>query len=150
MRWFITTFNVDYQDMNASINLFPLLAMKPLPMPLKRWYNKFNRGRHFLTDEFRKGSPKSVVHSKKKKKKDASIKIKRISFIYQQNNFTVKKLICKMQNENSFFIRFLLFWHRVSLFLFYPINIINVGYKKPQKMGKGKCFGHIWGPSSVP
>ena len=28
---------------------------------MKRWYNKFNRGRHSLTDEFRKGHPKSVV-----------------------------------------------------------------------------------------
>ena len=32
--WFITTFDVDYQEKNASINLFPLLAMKPHPMPL--------------------------------------------------------------------------------------------------------------------
>ena len=28
---------------------------------LKRWYNEFNRRRHSLTDEFRKGRPKSVV-----------------------------------------------------------------------------------------
>ena len=27
-------FDVDYQHKNASINLFPLLAMKPHPMPL--------------------------------------------------------------------------------------------------------------------
>ena len=33
------------------------------------------------------------------------------------------------------FIHFLLFCHRVSFFLFYPIKIINVGYKKPQKRG---------------
>ena len=33
------------------------------------------------------------------------------------------------------FIRFLLFWHIVSLFLYYPINIINVGYKKTTKKG---------------
>ena len=30
------------------------------------------------------------------------IEIKQIYFIYQQNRFTVKKLTCKMQNENSF------------------------------------------------
>ena len=28
---------------------------------VKRWYNEFNRGRHSLTGEFRKGRPKSVV-----------------------------------------------------------------------------------------
>ena len=28
---------------------------------MKRWYNEFNRGRHSLTDEFRKYRPKSVV-----------------------------------------------------------------------------------------
>ena len=28
---------------------------------VKRWYNDFIRGRHSLTDEFRKGRPKSVV-----------------------------------------------------------------------------------------
>ena len=28
---------------------------------VKRWYNEFNRGRHSLTDEFRKGRSKSVV-----------------------------------------------------------------------------------------
>ena len=28
---------------------------------MKRWYNEFNRGRHPLTDEFRKGRQKSVV-----------------------------------------------------------------------------------------
>ena len=28
---------------------------------MKRWYNEFNLGRHSLTDEFRKGRPKSVV-----------------------------------------------------------------------------------------
>ena len=28
---------------------------------MKRWYNEFNRGRHSLTDQFRKGRPKSVV-----------------------------------------------------------------------------------------
>ena len=40
---------------------------------------------------------------------NASIEIKKIYFIYQQNLFTVKKLICKMQNENSFtYKRFLL------------------------------------------
>ena len=33
---------------------------------------------------------------------NASIEIKHISFFYEQNSFTVKKLICKMQNENSF------------------------------------------------
>ena len=30
---------------------------------VKRWYNDFNRGRHSLTDEFRKGRPKSVVET---------------------------------------------------------------------------------------
>ena len=38
------------------------------------------------------------------------------------------------------FIRFWLFWHRVSLFLFYPINIINVDYKKPQKRAERQTF----------
>ena len=33
------------------------------------------------------------------------------------------------------FVLFMLFWHWVSLFLFDHINIINVGYKKPQKKG---------------
>ena len=33
---------------------------------------------------------------------NASIEIKQISFNYQQNRFTVKKLICKMKNENNF------------------------------------------------
>ena len=33
---------------------------------------------------------------------NASIEIMQISFVYQQNRFTVKKLICKLQNENSF------------------------------------------------
>ena len=28
---------------------------------VKCWYNEFNHGRHSLTDEFRKGRPKSVV-----------------------------------------------------------------------------------------
>ena len=28
---------------------------------VKRWYNKFNRSHHALTDEFRKGRPKLVV-----------------------------------------------------------------------------------------
>ena len=32
---------------------------------------------------------------------NASIEIKQISFVYQQNRFTVKKLICKVQNKNS-------------------------------------------------
>ena len=30
---------------------------------VKRWYHEFNRGRHVLTDEFRKDRPKSVVGS---------------------------------------------------------------------------------------
>ena len=30
---------------------------------VKRWYNEFNRGRHSLTDEFRKDRPKSVFGS---------------------------------------------------------------------------------------
>ena len=33
---------------------------------------------------------------------NASIEIKQIYFVYHQNRFTVKKPICKMQNENSF------------------------------------------------
>ena len=33
---------------------------------------------------------------------NASIEIKQISFIYQQNRFTVNKLIYTMQNKNSF------------------------------------------------
>ena len=33
---------------------------------------------------------------------NASIEIKHISFAYQQNRFTDKECICKMQNENSF------------------------------------------------
>ena len=33
---------------------------------------------------------------------NASIEIKQISFVYQQNRFNVDKLTCKMQNENSF------------------------------------------------
>ena len=33
---------------------------------------------------------------------NGSIEIKQISFTYQQNRFTVKKLICKMQNGISF------------------------------------------------
>ena len=33
---------------------------------------------------------------------NASIEIKQISVVYQQNRFSVKKLICKMQSENSF------------------------------------------------
>ena len=28
---------------------------------VKRWYNEFNRGRHLLTDKFRKGLSKSVA-----------------------------------------------------------------------------------------
>ena len=32
---------------------------------------------------------------------NASIEVKQISFIYQQNRFTVKKLIGKMQDENT-------------------------------------------------
>ena len=32
---------------------------------------------------------------------NAYIEIKHISFIYQQNRFTVRKLTCKMINENS-------------------------------------------------
>ena len=31
---------------------------------VKRWYNEFNRGHHSLTDEFRKGCPKSVAGPK--------------------------------------------------------------------------------------
>ena len=34
--------------------------------------------------------------------RNASIEIKQISFVYQQVRFTVKKLICKIQNENRF------------------------------------------------
>ena len=33
---------------------------------------------------------------------NASIEVKKISFVYKQNRFTVKKLICKLQNENNF------------------------------------------------
>ena len=33
----------------------------PFYATVERWYNEFNRGRHSLTDEFRKGRPKSVV-----------------------------------------------------------------------------------------
>ena len=32
---------------------------------MKRWYNEFNRGRHLLNDEFRKGRTKSVVKPEK-------------------------------------------------------------------------------------
>ena len=47
---------------------------------------------------------------------DTSIEIKQISLVYQQNRFTLKKLICKMQNENSFTDkRFLLTLERNSL-----------------------------------
>ena len=61
MRFFITPFDVDNQDKNASINLFQLLAIKPYPMPLWNAGNEFNRGSHSVTAEIRKGRPKSVV-----------------------------------------------------------------------------------------
>ena len=32
----------------------------PFYVTVKRWYNEFNRGRHSLTDEFRKGRLKLV------------------------------------------------------------------------------------------
>ena len=32
---------------------------------VKSWYNEFNRGRHSLTDEFRKDRPKSVIQPEK-------------------------------------------------------------------------------------
>ena len=44
---------------------------------------------------------KSLLIVKLRSFQNASIEIKQISFIYQQNRFTLKKLICKMQNENS-------------------------------------------------
>ena len=57
VRWFITTFNVDFQGKK-----FPLFDYEaPSYATVKRWYNEFNRVRHSLTDEFRKGRPKSVI-----------------------------------------------------------------------------------------
>ena len=47
------------------------------------------------------------------------------------------------------FVNFSFLWHRVSFFLFSSIKIVNFIYEKTRKK-KGKRFGHIWGPSSVP
>ena len=51
----------------------------------------------------------SVVHSKKslsivklRSFQNASIEIKQISFVYQQNLFPITNLICEMQKENIF------------------------------------------------
>ena len=50
----------------------------------------------------------------------------------------------------KFFVHFSLFWHRVSFFLFSSIQVITIIYKNTKKRKKGKRFGHIWGPYSVP
>ena len=47
-------------------------------------------------------SKKSLLMVKLRSFQNASIEIKQISFVYQQNCFAVKKHICKMRNENSF------------------------------------------------
>ena len=47
-------------------------------------------------------SKKSLLKMKLCSFQNASIEIKQTSFVYQNNRFTVKKVICKMQNENSF------------------------------------------------
>ena len=47
-------------------------------------------------------SKKSLLIEKLRFFQNAYIEIKQISFVYQQNRFTVEKRTCKMQNENSF------------------------------------------------
>ena len=47
-------------------------------------------------------SKKSLLIVKLRSFQNASIEIKQIYFAYQQSRFAVKKLICKMQNENIF------------------------------------------------
>ena len=45
---------------------------------------------------------KSLLIVKLRSFQNASIEIKQISFVYQENRFTVQKLISKMKNENTF------------------------------------------------
>ena len=45
---------------------------------------------------------KSLLIVKLRFFQNASIEIKQIFFTYQKNRFAVKKLICKIRNENSF------------------------------------------------
>ena len=40
--------------------LISSFGVKPHPMPLWKASNEFNRGRHSVTDEFRKGRPKCI------------------------------------------------------------------------------------------
>ena len=47
-------------------------------------------------------SKKSLLIVKLRSVQNASIEFEQISFVHQQNRSTVKKPICKMQNENSF------------------------------------------------
>ena len=58
-------------------------------------------------------------------------------------------------NQNyRIFIDFSLFCPWASLFLFSLFKIINSSYKKEKRKKdvkmKGKHYGHIWRPSSVP
>ena len=54
-------------------------------------------------------SKKSLLIVKLGSFQNASFEIEQIFFLYQQNRFSVKRLICKIQNKNSFSDRRFLF-----------------------------------------
>ena len=57
-----TSFDVDYLNNNASMNLIRLLVMKNhKKTTVYRWYTEFNGGHRSLADEFHEGRPKSIV-----------------------------------------------------------------------------------------
>ena len=58
---------------------------------------------------------------------NASIEIMQISFVYQQNRFTVEKLIYKVQNENSFTNK------RFLLTLKRNLNLLKLTFNKIRK-----------------
>ena len=76
-------------------------------------------------------SKKSPLIVKLRSFQNVSIEIKEISFVYQQNRFIVEKLICKMQNENSFTDKWFRFTMKRN-----PLILL----KDLSETKKSKCF----------
>ena len=61
---FFITFDMDYHDKSALMNLNLYLAInQPSNSTVKNWLNEFNRGRRSLKDVVREGPPKTAVVS---------------------------------------------------------------------------------------
>ena len=82
-HWFITTFGVDYQDKNAWINLFPLLAIMPYPMPL--WNASITNSVKIVENQLLLGVSSNSIY----KILHGHLALKKICFRWLPHNLTI-------------------------------------------------------------